>query len=134
VIIRIEKASGVPVTRQIFGQIRAQCATGALQPGDQLPSVRQLAHDLAVNQNTVLKVYERLEAEGLLERRHGSGTYVAAAALRKPLRQEHDRLRVEAETLVRHAVALDLGPGDIRGLLSQAFGKIESESKEGREK
>ena len=67
----------MPITRQIAAQIRAQCASRALKPGDRLPSVRALAAELAVNQNTILRVYERLTAEGLLERRHGDGTFVA---------------------------------------------------------
>jgi len=77
--IRIETTSGVPITRQIMDQIRAHCAAGALTAGDRLPSVRVLARELAVNQNTILRVYERLTAEGLLERRHGDGTYVTAS-------------------------------------------------------
>src|SRR5690554_5922097 len=76
-LIRIEKGSGVPISRQIAGQIVAQCLSGALPPGRQLPSVRELARELAVNQNTVLRVYEKLTGEGYLERRHGSGTFVA---------------------------------------------------------
>ena len=75
--IRVETSSGMPITRQIAAQIRAQCASGVLQPGERLPSVRVLAAELAVNQNTILRVYERLTAEGLLERRHGDGTFVA---------------------------------------------------------
>lgn len=75
--IRVETSSGMPITRQIAAQIRAQCASEALKPGDQLPSVRALAAELAVNQNTILRVYERLTTEGLLERRHGEGTFVA---------------------------------------------------------
>ena len=75
--IRIESTSGVPITRQITDQIRAQCATGALAPGEKLPSVRALARQLAVNQNTILRVYERLTMAGLLEIRRGDGTYVA---------------------------------------------------------
>jgi len=75
--IRVETSSGMPITRQIAAQIRAQCASEALKPGDRLPSVRVLAAELAVNQNTILRVYERLTAEGLLERRHGEGTFVA---------------------------------------------------------
>ena len=75
--IRVETSSGMPITRQIAAQIRAQCASRALKPGDRLPSVRALAAELAVNQNTILRVYERLTAEGLLERRHGDGTFVA---------------------------------------------------------
>ena len=75
--IRVETSSGMPITRQIAAQIRAQCASKALKPGDRLPSVRALASELSVNQNTILRVYERLTAEGLLERRHGQGTFVA---------------------------------------------------------
>src|ERR1035437_6877279 len=76
-LFRIEPSSGTPITRQLSEQIRARCAGGQLKPGDRLPSVRAMAAELAVNQNTVLRVYERLTAEGLLERRHGDGTYVA---------------------------------------------------------
>ena len=50
--------------------------SGGVRPGDRLPSVRELARELAVNQNTVLRVYERLCGEGLLEMRHGQGTFV----------------------------------------------------------
>jgi GntR family transcriptional regulator len=75
--IRVETSSGMPITRQIAAQIRAQCASGSLKPGERLPSVRALAAELAVNQNTILRVYERLTGEGLLERRHGDGTFVA---------------------------------------------------------
>ena len=71
--IRIDPSSGMPITRQIAEQIRTQCASGAVAPGDRLPSVRQLAQELAVNQNTILRVYERLTVEGLLERRHVCG-------------------------------------------------------------
>ncbi len=62
--IRIETTSGMPITRQIMDQIRALVASKSLEPGDRLLSVRALAHELAVNQNTVLRVYERLTAEG----------------------------------------------------------------------
>ena len=61
--IRIEKGSSTPISRQIAEQIRAQCLSGRIKPGTQIPSVRQLARDLAVNQNTVLRVYEKLMAE-----------------------------------------------------------------------
>ena len=76
--LRIEPSSGVPISRQIADQIRSQCAARALKPGDRVPSVRELARELAVNQNTVLHVYERLTAEGWLETRQGSGTFVKA--------------------------------------------------------
>ena len=78
--LRIEKGSAVPISRQIADQIATLCASGGVQPGERLPSVRELARELAVNQNTVLRVYERLCGEGLLEMRHGQGTFVAGRA------------------------------------------------------
>jgi GntR family transcriptional regulator len=104
--IRVETSSGMPITRQISAQIRAQCASKALKPGDRLPSVRVLASELAVNQNTILRVYERLTAEGLLERRHGEGTFVADTvpsgqmnAQRQVLSQQIARAAELAQTL-----------------------------------
>ena len=74
--LRVERGSTVPLSKQIDEQIRAQCLSGILRPGDCLPSVRQLAKDLAVNVNTVFRVYERLAAEKFIEMRQGDGTYV----------------------------------------------------------
>src|SRR3982751_4220632 len=105
--IRIEASSGMPITRQIADQIRTHCASGSLQAGDRMPSVRQLSKELAVNQNTVLRVYERLTAEGLLERRQGDGTFVADSLPPGRLRAQRELLRQEAQRLVRRAT--DLG-------------------------
>ncbi len=119
--IRIEPASGVPITRQIAEQIRTQCASRNLRPGDRLPSVRQLAQELAVNQNTVLRVYERLTGEGLLERRHGNGTYVADRLPAGQLKAQRELLRQELARLVRRAAALGVEPGDLHELLDHAL-------------
>ena len=72
----IHPSSGVPIYRQIMDQVRAQTASGRLKPGDLLPSVRQMAVDLAVNMMTVSKAYARLEIEGVLERDRGTGMRV----------------------------------------------------------
>ena len=69
--LHIERGSSTPISRQIAEQIAALCAAGSLKAGDRLPSVRQLAQELTVNQNTILRVYERLSADGLLERARG---------------------------------------------------------------
>lgn len=70
--------SGVPVYRQIIDQVRGGIAAGALKAGDQLPTVRQLAVDLAVNPNTVVRAYRELELGGLLETHQGTGTFISA--------------------------------------------------------
>ena len=70
--------SGVPVYRQIIDQVRGAIASAALAPGDQLPTVRQLAVDLAINPNTVVRAYRELELGGLLETHQGTGTFISA--------------------------------------------------------
>jgi len=68
--------SGVPVYRQLIDQVRGGVASGSLSAGDQLPTVRQLAVDLTINPNTVLKAYRELELGGLLETHQGTGTFI----------------------------------------------------------
>lgn len=75
--------SGVPVYRQLIDQVRAAMASGTLAAGDQLPTVRQLAVDLAINPNTVLRAYRELELGGLLETHQGTGTFIADKKLER---------------------------------------------------
>lgn len=74
----LDDASGVPVYRQLIDQVRAGIATGALAAGHQLPTVRQVAVDLAINPNTVLRAYRELEIRGMLDSQQGTGTFIAA--------------------------------------------------------
>jgi GntR family transcriptional regulator len=68
--------SGIPAYRQIIDQVLGGIASGALQPGDQLPTVRQLAVDLAINPNTVVRAYRELEIRGVLSTQQGIGTFI----------------------------------------------------------
>ncbi len=126
--IRIEPSSGVPITRQIMDQIRTQCASGDLAPGDRLPSVRVLARELAVNQNTILRVYERLTMEGLLERRHGDGTYVANNMTPDQLQRQQEQLKRNAEQLVYLAQSLGLDVNTIHKIIDQAHDSLQKQS------
>jgi len=83
-------ASGVPVYRQIIDQILGGIASGALSPGDQLPTVRQLAVDLAVNPNTVVRAYRELEIRGVLSTQQGVGTFITTLPV-KPGDAERQR-------------------------------------------
>lgn len=87
---RLDLRSGVPVYRQLMDQVRAGMASGALAAGDQLPTVRQLAVDLAINPNTVLRAYRELELGGLLETQQGTGTFITET---KPRRDDVERQR-----------------------------------------
>src|SRR5579864_1394804 len=80
--MRLDGHSGVPVYRQIIDQVRGGIASGALSVGDQLPTVRQLAVDLSINPNTVVRAYRELELGGLLETHQGTGTFISAQKIR----------------------------------------------------
>ena len=75
---QLDLRSGVPVYRQIMDQVLAAMASGRLGTGDQLPTVRQLAVDLSINPNTVIRAYRELEIRGFLDTHQGSGTFIAA--------------------------------------------------------
>ena len=74
---KLDLLSGVPVYRQIIDQVQGGIAAGALQPGHQLPTVRRVAVDLAINLNTVLRAYRELEIRGVLETQQGTGTFIS---------------------------------------------------------
>jgi GntR family transcriptional regulator len=82
--------TGVPVYRQIIDQVRGGIASGSLTAGDQLPTVRQLAVDLEINPNTVMRAYRELELGGLLETHQGTGTFISD---KKPDRKSAERER-----------------------------------------
>jgi GntR family transcriptional regulator len=124
--LRIEKGSAVPISRQIADQIASLCASGILRPGERLPSVRELARELAVNQNTVLRVYERLSGEGLLDMRHGQGTFVAAPARAGQLSAHRNRLVDELRQVARQAIGLGLSTDEIHELLAEATNGLEA--------
>jgi GntR family transcriptional regulator len=130
-LLRIEPSSGIPITRQIIDQVRTQCVSRTLAPGDRLPSVRELARQLAVNQNTILRAYERLTAEGVLEMRHGEGTFVAAASTTKDMKRERTAVAEEAARLVHRALALGLSESEIQSLLADAIARESKSRKTG---
>ena len=74
--IQIDHQSGVPLYRQIIEQVEFAIAGGILNPGDQLPTVRQLAVSLSINPNTVIRAYREMEIKGVLDTQQGSGTFV----------------------------------------------------------
>jgi GntR family transcriptional regulator len=122
--IRIERGVSAPISRQIAEQIRAQCLAGGLKAGQCLPSVRQLARELVVNVNTVVRVYERLAAEGLIEMRHGDGTFVlppptstGGAAELKNHREQFSR---EFQGIVRRGLLAGLTLPELRRMLTEA--------------
>lgn len=97
---------GNPVYLQIQAQVERRIASGALRPGDALPSVRALAKQLRVNPNTVVRAYRELEFLGLVVTRHGEGTFIADGAAKQA--QPGELIADRAEQLVREAKELGL--------------------------
>jgi GntR family transcriptional regulator len=122
--IRLESSSAVPIYRQIVDQIGYQIANGTLQAGDRLPSVRELARRLPVNQNTVLKAYILLEGDGLISRRQGDGTFVADAP---PATKKTERLKQVAGILgqaAAQAVHFEISRPELHQLLDEEIEKL----------
>ena len=93
-LVSIDSRDATPIYAQLERSLRAAIASGRLRPGDQLPTVRQLAVELQVNANTVARVYSDLERAGVLETRRGVGSFVSATpAQAHPPRDQERRLR-----------------------------------------
>jgi GntR family transcriptional regulator len=89
---RLDAHSGVPVYRQLIDQVQAAIASGALRVGVQLPTVRQVAVDLTINPNTVMRAYREMEIRGLLDTEQGTGTFVADKKVEYSKEERNQRL------------------------------------------
>ncbi|HKG11699.1 MAG TPA: GntR family transcriptional regulator [Pyrinomonadaceae bacterium] len=122
--ISIDASSDVPIFRQIVQQIKTAVAMGRLQPEEPLPSVRQLAVDLAVNPNTVARAYLDLEIEGVIYKRQGAGTFVATQGVRV---SKNERRRVLCELIEKalvEGVNLGLDEEELRESFERVLEKI----------
>jgi GntR family transcriptional regulator len=108
--IRIDREGDVPVGVQLAWALRGAIESGVLRPGDRLPPLRELADEVGVNPNTLRAAYAKLEADGLIETRHGSGTFVTGPAARRDLTP-----LVGAATRAAHDAGVD--PRDLAAAL-----------------
>jgi GntR family transcriptional regulator len=133
--IQLDFRSSQPIYLQIVEQIRQLVARGELKPGDQLPTVRQLATDLRVNFNTIARAYRTLDEAGLISTQHGRGTYVWEA----PSDATQQQLRWQGlEGLIKHCIqeANRLGYSTLeirQGFEAQVTKMKESDNYEGRD-
>ena len=127
--ITMTTGSGTPIYRQIIEQIRLGVATGALAPGDAMPSVRNLAEQNLVNANTVVKAYAELVRDGVLESHQGKGFFVAEKRQVYSRAERRRRLRQSLDAFIHEAVFLDFTPDEIRQVVQEKLANLDLEPK-----
>ncbi len=115
---RLDLHSGVPVYRQIIDQVLGGMASGRLATGDQLPTVRQVAVDLAINPNTVVRAYRELEIRGVLETQQGTGTFIAAKEVQQDDVERRRRLAQLVSEFVARAGSAGFTVEEVKELLN----------------
>src|SRR4249920_286493 len=116
----LDQRSDAPPYLQIVQQVKEALRLGMIDIGDQLPTVREVVADLAVNPNTVAKAYRELEHEGLVVARQGRGTFVSSTLAPASLRH-HDALRAGLERWLEAAETAGLDEESIRALISSTL-------------
>jgi GntR family transcriptional regulator len=120
---RIDARSPVPIYAQIAENVRVAVASGELEKGSGLPSVRALAAQLRVNPATVVQAYRELEEEGLVQMRQGSGTFVVDVAPERRARERTAAARRIVREMVSSAAALGLSIDDLQAALNKEAGE-----------
>ncbi len=122
--INVDASSGLPIYLQIAQQIKTAVAMGRLLPEEPLPSVRQLAVDLAVNPNTVARAYLDLEIEGVIYKRQGAGTFVSGQGVEMSKAARRRVLGELMEKALVEAVNLGLDEREMREAFERVLEKI----------
>lgn len=106
-LFHVDPSSGVPIFRQLMDQVKLNIATGTLQPGDEMPSIRSLSVPLGVNPMTISKAYNLLVHDGVLERRPGLPLVVAAVGEQQMADSRGDQVRKSLNETINLVRALD---------------------------
>jgi GntR family transcriptional regulator len=117
--IHIQAQDGTPIYLQVMRQIQFLVASGRLQPGEELPSIRALAEQLLVNPNTIARAYRELEVLGVVEKRRTAGTYVADGGSPLALKERRRLLNERIEQLLVEAFQMGFDLDDIMKMIRQ---------------
>lgn len=116
---QLDMRTGVPVYRQLIDQVLLAVSTGTMQPGDQLPTVRQVAVDLSINPNTVVRAYRELELRSVLVTQQGTGTFIAPTKVTVDQAQRERGLSQLAAECASRAGAQGYTVQELRGALKE---------------
>jgi len=122
---RLDRHSGVPAYRQIIDQVRHAIHLGILQPGDQLPTVREVVRQITINPNTVHRAYRELELQGLTEGRTGSGTFIRQSL--SEVSKQQPKLLGQLELWIKRARDAGLEIEAIEALIAEAMQSMKEE-------
>lgn len=122
--LQLDNQSGVAAYRQIMEQIKFYAASGALPQGAKLPSIRELAKQLAVNPTTIVKAYTELQHEGVIEMKQGKGAFIAEALPAFSDHQRRETLRPSARRLVVEASQLGADATMLVALIEEELGRL----------
>lgn len=128
--LQLDERSGVPVYRQMMDQFKYYVAGGVLRPGDQIPSIRELASALQVNPTTVVKAYTELEREGLIEKRHGKGAFIAPNAKALTDSEQEEALRRSAKQLAVEATQMQVPSPKVITVVREELGALSNDRAE----
>jgi GntR family transcriptional regulator len=127
----IDLTSHTPIYLQIMSQVKHAVAAGELNPGDQLPTVRQLAADMRVNFNTVARAYRLLDEESIISTQHGRGTYILEPTSDEDIqRLRENDLVLFAESFVAEVRKLGFSPVEIHAAVEDQLNKNQDNPKE----
>jgi GntR family transcriptional regulator len=126
---QLDLASGVPVYRQLIDQVLIAMSADALRAGDRLPTVRQVAVDLSINPNTVVRAYKELEIRGILSTQQGTGTFVTAQKVKQDDVARQRRLKSLISDMVARAGAEGFSVTEIRQTFDELFSEQERRKK-----
>jgi GntR family transcriptional regulator len=124
--IRLSSTDGVPVYRQIVNQVKYMVASGRLRPGQELPAIRTLAERLVINPNTVVRAYTELQREGVIESRHGSGTYITENIKGPPAEGATQALAPKVDSLLADATHLKVPVDEVVNLVHERHKKLKT--------
>ncbi len=116
----------MPIYRQIVSQIKYKVASGGLKEGDELPAIRALAEQLLVTPNTIVKAYGQLEAEGVVVKRHGSGTFIADNQSRLAKRERTKILSARVDALLSESRLLGFSFEEVKALLEKVNAELDA--------
>ena len=117
--LHISTGDGVPIYLQIANQVKYLVAAGRLAPGDEVPPIRILAHQLLINPNTVARAYLELERDGVVVKRHGSGTYISDRGSPLARKEKLKILSERADALLTEAGHLGVALEDLLKLIQE---------------